>query len=273
MEERLQKILAAAGIGSRRQCEEIILQGRVTIDGEIVTTLGTKANTEKNKIKCDGEIIHLEKKCCYLFYKPRKCLCTNAASKDPRVIDYFASVYKRLFPVGRLEKDAEGVMLVTNDGDLAQKLSHPRYKIPKVYRISVRGRMNSEELETLRNGLWTKSGKLSAEQIYVVKNTPGSTIIEITLQDGRNLEIHRLFTKIGHPVSHIIRIQYGPFKSEELKPGEYRLLSQTEIEQIFSKKIAKIEQKGNKKQQRTKEISAKPNSSKKKKLSEKKEKL
>ncbi len=234
--ERLQKILAAAGIGSRRQCEQLILQGRVSVDGQIIRTLGSKADPGTQKICCDGELVRIEKKCCYLFYKPRHCLCTNAPSNQSRVIDFFASVSARLFTIGRLENESEGVLLVTNDGDLAQKLVHPKYRILKVYRITVRGRMTPTQTETLRQGLWTGSGKIRPEHVHVIKSTEGSTVLEISFFEGRNLEIHRLFTKLGHPVSHIMRIQFGPFKLENLKPGQYRMISEEELQQIFEKK-------------------------------------
>ncbi|NUM33358.1 MAG: rRNA pseudouridine synthase [Candidatus Brocadiae bacterium] len=231
--ERLQKILAAAGLGSRRECEELILQGRVSVDDVIVKETGTKADPETQRICCDGEPIKQEKKRCFLFYKPKNCVCTNAEGQDLKVVDFFKSVSYRLFTIGRLDKDSEGLILVTNDGNLTQTLAHPRYEVEKVYRITVRGRVSVETVEKLREGIWISEGKVMPKNLRFVKASQGSSILEMTLAEGKNRVIRRVFAKVGHPVSRLVRIRLGIFEIGDLKPGRYRSVTDEELQKAL----------------------------------------
>ena len=226
--ERLQKILASAGLGSRRECESLILQGRVTIDGQVVKELGFQADPETQNICCDHEKVKIEPKRCYLFYKPKNCVCTNAPEQGIRVIDYFNSISYRLFTIGRLDKDSEGLILVTNNGDLAQKLAHPKYQIQKVYHVVVHPRFTKKDKDALMQGVWLDAGKIIPESVHILKSSDASSVLEICLREGKNRVIRRILAKIGFCVTRLIRVQFGPFQIETLKSGQYRLLQESE---------------------------------------------
>ena len=230
--QRLQKILAAAGLGSRRQCEELILQGRVRVNGKIVKQLGSKADPQTQKILCDGERVQPERQKYYLFHKPRQCLCTNAPSDSLRVIDFFRSVSYRLFTIGRLDKESEGLLIVTNDGQLAQQLSHPKNKVAKVYRVTVLGRIEYETIRQLRAGIRLPEGFVMPRKIRILKVDMLSSLLEITLTEGKNRVIRKMLGRVGHPVSRLIRTQFACFKLDDLQPGKYRLLKQQDLESL-----------------------------------------
>lgn len=233
--ERLQKILAAAGLGSRRQCEQLILQGRVIVDGEVVQELGRKVESATQKIYCDGELIKPEKKRWYIFYKPKGVVCTNAKMTDTTVVDFFRSVSCRLFPVGRLDKDSEGLLLVTNDGDFSQRLSHPSFQVKRVYLATVRGYVNRETIDKLLGGVWLCEGKIKPSEICPVVSQHRFSKLRITLYEGKNREIRRIFAKVKHPVISLVRIQFGIFTLGNLRPGEYRTLRPQEIASLSKK--------------------------------------
>lgn len=222
MEERIQKILAAAGFGSRRQCEEIILQHRITVDGKVVDELGSKVDLETQKLCCDGEPVSPQKKCWYLFYKPRGVLCTNSTLEGPTVADYFRGIAARLFTVGRLDKDSEGLIIVTNDGKLAQCQSHPSYEVAKVYHVSVDNPVTPETLESLRAGVWLEEGKVVPEKVEILKNSRTSARLEIVLKEGKNREIRRMLGRFDLRVNRLIRVQFGDFHVGDMKPGQFR---------------------------------------------------
>ncbi len=232
--ERLQKILAAAGLGSRRECEELIAQGRVSVDDKIIKETGVKVDPDTQRICCDGEVIKQEKKRCFLFYKPKNCVCTNAEGEELRVVDFFKSLSYRLFTIGRLDKDSEGLILVTNDGNLTQTLAHPRYEVEKVYRVTVKGRVSPETVEKIRDGIWISEGKVTPTDVRFVKGNQSSSILEMTLSEGKNRAIRRALAKVGHSVSRLVRIRFGIFEIGDLKPGKYRLVMEKELEKAVS---------------------------------------
>ncbi len=232
--ERLQKILAAAGFGSRRQCEELIVDGRVEVDRKTVTELGTRADPAEQEIRVDGEPLKRVKRLTYLLNKPVGVLCTN---RDPqgrtRVIDLLPPE-QRLFTIGRLDRSSEGLILVTNDGELANRLAHPRYGVEKTYRVRVAGQTTAEELEALRKGVRLAEGLAKVKQIRVRRRFPHSTELEIVLNEGRNREIRRILAKVGHKVMQLRRVAIGPLRMEEDFPsGAYRLLSLKEVHQLL----------------------------------------
>lgn len=232
--ERLQKILAAAGFGSRRQCEQIILQGRVTVDKEIIRELGFKLDPWEHEVHCDGELVRPERKCYYLFHKPKGVVCTNSPRELPRVIDYFKGISYRLFTVGRLDKESSGLLLVTNDGSFAQKFAHPSYEVPRIYHATVRGYLAPETLSKICEGVWLNEGKTAAEKLHLISRERTKSVIAIELKEGKNREIRRLFAQLGHPVKRLMRIQFGPFKLGDLEPGCYRKISEETLSRIFS---------------------------------------
>ncbi|MFH1304481.1 MAG: pseudouridine synthase [Planctomycetota bacterium] len=230
---RLQKFLASTGLGSRRHCEDYIETGRVTVDGEIVTELGAKINPETQVISVDGERVRLQARRYYLLNKPSGFLCTN---NDPagrrRVVDLFPEEGQRLFTVGRLDENSEGLILVTNDGALAQRLAHPRYKVARTYHVQVVGNPTREKLEELRKGIRFKEGLFRVSGLKPLRKQGKSTFLELTLHEGQNREIRRMMARIGHKVIQLIRVRFGPLSIGKLKSGEYKRLSDWELKKL-----------------------------------------
>lgn len=227
---RLQKVLAAAGFGSRRKCEELILAGRVMVDGKVVTELGLKVDPEKNKILVDGLPIKIPERVYYAVYKPDGVVCTH---RDPsgrlRVIDLVPESDVRLFFVGRLDLHSEGLMLVTNDGELAQRLTHPRYGVPKLYRVLVAGVPDKKVLTKLVKGVHFADFVARAKRVRMLKKYKQSAVLEIELCEGHNREIRRMLARFGHKVYKLKRIAIGPLSLGKLKPGQYRVLTPAEV--------------------------------------------
>ena len=232
---RLQKVLAAAGLGSRRKCEELILAGRVEVDGQVVTELGTRVDPHRQEIRVDGERIRLQPLVYYAVHKPPGVVCTHHdPSGRTRLIDLVpASRRLRLFPVGRLDLHSQGLILVTNDGQLANRLTHPRYGVEKTYRVQVAGLPSPEILEKLQQGVWTSEGKLKAERIKVLGTHKKSTFLEMVLAEGRNRQIRRMLARVGHKVMQLTRLAVGPIRLGKLKPGACRPLRQDEIDALY----------------------------------------
>lgn len=237
--ERLQKVLAAAGVGSRRECESYITDGRVDVDGQIVTELGTRVDPSVQKIRVDGQQLHVARRVYYALNKPVGVVCTN---RDPegrtRVIDLFGGD-ERLFTVGRLDRSSEGLLLVTNDGDFANRLAHPRYGVLKVYRVRVAGVPTRESLDQLRRGVYLAEGVVRVEGLRVIKSYKQSTDLEIVLSEGLNREIRRMLARIEHKVMSLKRIAIGPIRLAELPTGAYRKLTADELEQLSEKALKK----------------------------------
>lgn len=227
---RLQKVLAAAGFGSRRKCEELILAGRVMVDGKVVTELGTKVDPEKNEILVDGLPIKIPEPVYYAVYKPEGVVCTHRdPSRRLRVIDLVPETDARLFFVGRLDLHSEGLMLVTNDGELALRLTHPRYGVPKVYRVLVAGVPEKKVLQKLVKGVHFADFVARAKHVRMLKKYKQSAVLEITLCEGHNREIRRMLARFGHKVYKLKRIAIGPLSLGKLKPGQYRVLTPKEV--------------------------------------------
>lgn len=233
--ERLQKILAAAGFGSRRSCEDLILAGRVTVGKDIVTELGTRVDPAKQKIFVDGDLIRLERKRYFLLCKPKGVVCTafDPANRT-KAIDLLPKDYGRLFTVGRLDENSEGLLLVTNDGELAEKLAHPRYQVERKYRVLVAGQPTGKTLEELKEGHYFTEGKFRVRDVRRVSGKGQSTVLEITLTEGQNREIRRLLARVGHKVMALMRIAFGPLTLSNLQPGEFRELSPHEVKSLKS---------------------------------------
>lgn len=228
--ERLQKILASAGIGSRRHCEEYIRDGRVTVDGKTVTTLGIKVDPQTQKVCLDGERIKYQKKQYFLVNKPVGVVCTNADPQGrPRVVDLLPPWHGRLFTVGRLDETSEGLLLVTNDGELAHSLAHPKFQVERVYRCIIAGIPSDETFAALKQGLHFTEGKFRMRDVRRVKTSGQSTLVEVILTEGQNREVRRLFARVGHKVLKLRRTAFGPLKLGELEPAAYRPLTSAEL--------------------------------------------
>ena len=231
--ERLQKVLAAAGIGSRRECEVVIQEGRVMVDGRIVRTLGTRVDPARQRIQVDGEAIRPPHLVYYLLNKPKGFLSTSRdPSGRPRVFDLLAAIPQRVFSVGRLDRESEGLLLLTNDGELTNRLTHPRYGVPKTYEVQVAGRPTPEDLAKLRKGVYLSEGRVAVDKVRSMGSRGRSTMLEIVLSEGRNREIRRMLARLGHKVMVLRRTAIGPISDAGLRPGEYRKLHAGEIETL-----------------------------------------
>jgi len=229
---RLQKLLASCGLGSRRGCEELIEQGRVQVDRQVVTVLGTRVHPGSQEIRVDGAVVQPEARLYYVLNKPAGVLSTNM---DPqgrlRVIDIIPTE-QRLFTVGRLDRMSEGLILVTNDGELANQLAHPRYGVTKTYRVQVAGSPTRASLAQVRKGVYLDDGLAQVDALRVKKRLARSTEMEMVLSEGRNREIRRVLARIGHKVLKLKRIAIGPLRLGKLQPGECRELTSTEVRRL-----------------------------------------
>ena len=240
-EERLQKILAQAGYGSRRSAEELIAGGRVTVNGQIAT-LGMKADVTRDSIAVDGKLLpKTESKKVYIaLHKPRGVL-SDSDPNDPRptVLDLVPS-YGHLFAVGRLDLDSEGLMLLTNDGDLAHRLTHPRYGHEKEYRVIVAKRPDENQLAALKHGVVLEDGHRTAPVTVTIEGTAGKGIwLRMILREGRKRQIREMGKRIGLPVLRIVRVRIGTLELGDLKPGQWRNLTKDEVETLRSETFSK----------------------------------
>jgi 23S rRNA pseudouridine2605 synthase len=236
MEERLQKILSRAGISSRRAAEKMIAEGRISVNGTVVVEPGTKADPEKNEIRLDGRLISLETERIYLMlHKPKGYMTTLSDPQGrPIVTDLLNGVETRVYPVGRLDYDSEGLLILTNDGEFAQRLQHPRYGIPKIYRVKVEGHLLKEELKTLESGIDLPDGRFAPADVQLEKTNPGSTWLIMTISDGRNRVIRRAFEFLGHPVARLIRVAVADITLASLREGAWRLLTPREVDRLLA---------------------------------------
>jgi len=231
---RLQKVLAAAGVGSRRECERMIAGGRVTVDGDVVEEMGTRVDPERQEIHVDGERLRPpEAKAYYLLNKPRGVVCTNHDEQGRvRAIDLIPGEARRIFTIGRLDVDSEGAILLTNDGEFSLAVAHPRYGVPKVYLVQVRGRLTPQDLERLSKGVWLSEGKAGGFEARVRRVQSASTWLRVTMREGKNREIRRVFARLGFPVKSLKRARIGHLSIKGLKPGDARRLTPDEVERL-----------------------------------------
>jgi 23S rRNA pseudouridine2605 synthase len=226
--------LAAAGVGSRRQCEELITTGRVEVDRKAVTTLGTRVDPHAQEIRVDGQSVTHTKLVYYAVNKPRGVVSTNRdPGGRPRVVDLVPDPTTRLFPVGRLDLNSEGLILVTNDGELAERLTHPRYGVSKTYRVQVAGTPTDEQLQTLRRGVHLAEGIARVDRIDIKGQHGKSTVMEMVLSEGRNREIRRVLARVEHKVLQLVRLAVGPIRLGNLPVGECRRLSPQEVRLLW----------------------------------------
>ncbi len=233
MQERLQKILAHAGVASRRHAEEIIQAGRVTVNGHVVTELGSKADPEGDVIKVDGKKLkRAERRVYILLNKPKNVMSTSTDPEDrPTVIDYVKGrIKERVYPVGRLDFGSEGLIILTNDGDFTKFMTKAGI-IPKVYHVKIAGQPAERDLERLRKGAYIDKERLAASRIRLLK-AGENPWYEVTLHQGRNQQIRRMFQSIGHPVEKLRRVRIGALEDEKLSPGGWRFLTEDEVNQF-----------------------------------------
>lgn len=228
--ERLQKLLAAAGFGARRSCEDMILDGRVRVNGHRVDKLPVLVDPGEDRITVDGKPVRMERRVYFLLYKPTRVICTNNDQAGrKRAVDLLVGVRERVFPVGRLDADSMGLLILTNDGELAQKLAHPSFSVPKTYRAEVDGAPTTAALEKLREGVWLSDGRTGRSRIQVIHRQRTKATLEITLREGRNRQVRRMLAKLGYKVRRLTRIRMGKLSIAKLSPGAFRPLSPAEV--------------------------------------------
>jgi len=241
MEKRLQKILSEIGVASRRNAEELIIEGRVTVNGKIAV-IGMKADPARDHIKLDGKLIaRPEPKVYLIFNKPRNVVTSLSDPEGrPTVKDYLKGVKYRVFPVGRLDYDSEGLLLLTNDGDFAQAILHPSKKIPKSYLVKVKGSPEEEDMKKLRAGIKLEDGITAPATLQKSRFAENNTWLEITIHEGRKRQIRRMLEQIGHSVLKLKRIRINGIELGSLKPGEYRYLKPEEISKMKKEVVSFI---------------------------------
>lgn len=237
--ERLQKFLARAGVASRRTSEELITQGKVKVNGQIVTVMGVKIDPAKDVIEVEGKKVKPEEKKVYiLLNKPAGYVTTlRDPQKRPKVIDLLKDVKERIYPVGRLDFDTEGLLLLTNDGELTYALTHPKHEIGKTYLALVKGTPDRDKLKRFQRGLRLADGVTAPAKVRLLKKGKIGTLLEITIYEGRNRQIRRMCETIGHPVLELKRIKMGFLDLKGVETGKYRYLTGEEIKKL--KKLLK----------------------------------
>jgi 23S rRNA pseudouridine2605 synthase len=237
MEQRLQKIIAEMGVSSRRKAEEFILEGRVTVNGQ-TAVIGMKADPVKDHIKLDGKLLFRpEKKVYYIFNKPRGVVTSMSDPEGrPTVHDFVKGITQRVFPVGRLDYDSEGMLLLTNDGDFTHAVLHPSKKIPKTYLVKIKGNLEDENMEKLRKGIRLERSVTAPAKVKRLRKTESNSWIEMVIYEGKKRQIRRMLERVGHPVIRLMRIKINGIEMGPLKPGSSRQISSEEM-RVFKKEL------------------------------------
>ncbi|MCI5191517.1 MAG: rRNA pseudouridine synthase [Candidatus Electrothrix sp. AU1_5] len=232
--ERIQKVIAHAGICSRRKAEEYIAQGRVKVDGTTVTQPGLKVDPQQAVITVDGKPLQEEKKVYVLLHKPRGYVTTLSDPQGrPIVTDLLPDIKERLFPVGRLDLDSEGALLLTNDGALTNQVLHPRYEVKKTYQATVRGFPKKADLQRLEQGIVLDNIKTWPAQLRILKKKKDATVVEIILHEGKKRQVRKMFQAVGYPVIRLKRTAYGRLHIGNLSEGTYRFLVKNDLKKLF----------------------------------------
>ena len=234
-EERLQKLISRAGLMSRREAESFIMAGRVTVDGKIVSTLGARADALINKICVDGNQLHFDAEKVYLLLnKPEGFL---SAAKDkrgcPTVMELVKDISTRVYPCGRLDLNSAGLILMTNDGELMNRLIHPKFKVPKTYRVKVEGELTAEKILQLQNGVELDDGLTAPAEINLLYVDKNSATLDITIHEGRNRQIRRMLAAVGCGVKKLVRIKFAGLTLDGVKVGKYRRLTSDEVQKLY----------------------------------------
>lgn len=231
--QRLQKVLAAAGVASRRECEQLVLEGRVEVDREVVTKLGTRVDPDQQKIRVDGVMLKNTRRVYFAVNKPTGVVATSRdPAGRPRVIDMIPETSGRVFTVGRLDMASEGLILLTNDGDLANQLAHPRYGIEKTYEVQVAGVADTNVLKELTRGMHLAEAYVKADSARIKRRHKQSTVIEMVLSEGKNREVRRMLARLGHKVQRLKRVAIGTLRMGELPEGHVRKLEPVEVKRL-----------------------------------------
>ena len=247
MEVRLQKLIAGTGLTSRRKAEALIADGRVMVNGKTVTELGTKVDPDRDHVKVDGKHLSAAQPFVYLMLnKPKNVVSTlDDPGGRTTVKDYLRGVSVRVFPVGRLDFDSEGLMLLTNNGGLAQAMLHPRYHVPKTYLIKVKGVLTDQEIRSLEQGVRLEDGMTGPAQVRKVRKGETNSWLEVTIREGRKHQVKRMLESVGHPVLKLLRTRMGPLSLGDLESGEFRFLTDREanvLRQLVEERVASVDE-------------------------------
>lgn len=236
--ERLQKILAKAGIASRRKCEELIKNGRVSVDGKVITELGFKVDPAKSSITFDGKPVAREELIYILLNKPAGYVTTLSDPQGRAIVtDLLPTIQQRVFPVGRLDYETEGALILTNDGRLSQFIQHPKYEVNKTYQAVVQGTPSPDAISRLEKGIIIDDQKTWPAQVRIMQSKKNESTLEVTIHEGKKRQVRKMLAAVGHPVKSLKRTAYGNLKLGKLMLGTYRLLSKKDLKKIFSGKI------------------------------------
>ncbi len=229
---RLNKYLAMCGVASRRKADELIQQGRVAVNDQVITQLGVKINPQKDKVTVDGKLVKPEEKLVYIVLnKPKDCITTVSDEKGRTTVLDLVKVKQRVFPVGRLDRNTTGVLLLTNDGELAYRLMHPKYKVEKAYKVAIDKPIKPEDLEKLRRGIMLDGRMTEACDVYILPNSDNKEI-GITIHEGRYRQIRRMFERLGYKVRKLHRVSFGGITVSGMERGEWRYLTEKEIKKL-----------------------------------------
>ncbi len=228
-EERLQKVLAAAGVDSRRKCEELILDGAVRVNRKVVDKLPTFVDPEKDVITVNGRKIRAAQKVYFLLNKPKGVICTNRDPQGRKKAIDLVRTRERIFCAGRLDADTTGLIILTNDSKLANRLTHPRYEMAKTYVVRVKGEIAGEQVEKLKKGIWLAQGKTGRASVKILKRGHKESLIEITIRQGLNRQVRRMLARVGLPVKSLTRTRIGRLNARGLGVGKFRVLTKTEV--------------------------------------------
>jgi 23S rRNA pseudouridine2605 synthase len=227
--QRLQKVLAASGIDSRRNCEELILSGVVQVNGQVVDKLPAFVDPEKDVITVHGRKIRPARKVYFLLNKPKGVICTNRDPQGRKKAIDLINTSERIFCVGRLDADTTGIIILTNDSELANRLAHPRYELPKTYVVGIKGQITGEQIEKIKRGIWLAEGKTGRASAKIFKRGHKESSIEVTIRQGLNRQVRRTLAKVGLSVKSLTRTRIGKLTARGLGPGKSRPLTQVEV--------------------------------------------
>lgn len=241
MMERLQKVIAQAGIASRRKAEQLIVDGKVTVNGKVIRELGVKVTPNKDEIEVEGVPIDREEPVYFLMYKPSGVISSVKDDKDRKVVTDYIEVEQRVFPVGRLDYDTSGLILLTNDGDFANQLMHPKFKVEKVYVAKIKGIPSREMLKQLQTGVVLEDGKTAPAKVKLMSmdKKKQTSIVRLTIHEGRNRQVRRMFEAIGHPVLKLKREEYSFLNLKGMNPGDVRPLKPIEVKHLRELAVTK----------------------------------
>mgnify|MGYP000063217098 CR=1 FL=1 len=227
--ERLQKVMASAGVASRRECEELILAGVVRVNGRVVDSLPAFADPDTDAISVDGRRLKPPQRVYFALNKPKGVICTNRDPQGRKVAVDLVQCSQRIFCIGRLDADTTGLIVLTNDAELTNRLTHPRYKVPKTYIATIKGRLDAEGVQRLKRGIWLAEGKTGRAAVKVLKAGHQESSVEITISQGLNRQVRRMLAHVGIPVKALTRVRIGGLALGSLGSGKYRMLSQAEV--------------------------------------------